>query len=143
MGPIGLADKKSLGRPTRRLSRHPMGDQDSRHQMYEPRLQAASIGAQPGKLSPTSDTRSRLNGVRWVSLAMRVGRKKNPGWEGCRSIRCEIETQDNEWVSLARRGGGEMRVLVERVRTVFGGAGGWGETRGVEQLGLAIHLTET
>ncbi len=25
VGPIGLADKKSLGRPTRRLSQHPMG----------------------------------------------------------------------------------------------------------------------
>ncbi len=26
VGPIGLADKKSFGRPTRRLSQHPMGD---------------------------------------------------------------------------------------------------------------------
>ncbi len=43
--PIGLADKKSLGRPTRRLSRHPMGDQDSRHQMDEYHLRAASVGA--------------------------------------------------------------------------------------------------
>ncbi len=45
VGPIGLADKKSLGRPTRRLSRHPMGDQDSWHQMDECHLRAASIGA--------------------------------------------------------------------------------------------------
>ncbi len=45
VGPIGLADKKNLGRPTRRLSRHPMGDQDSRHRMDERYLQAASIGA--------------------------------------------------------------------------------------------------
>ncbi len=44
-GPISLADKKSLGRPTRRLSRHPTGDQDSWHQMDEPHLRAASIGA--------------------------------------------------------------------------------------------------
>ncbi len=36
VGPIGLADKKSLGHPTRRLSRHPTGDQDSRHRMDEP-----------------------------------------------------------------------------------------------------------
>ncbi len=45
VGPIGLADKKSLGCPTRRLSRHPTGDQDSRHRMDEPHLRAASIGA--------------------------------------------------------------------------------------------------
>ncbi len=43
--PIGLADKKKLGRPTRSLSRHPMGDQDSRHRMDERHLRAASIGA--------------------------------------------------------------------------------------------------
>ncbi len=45
VGPIGLADKKSLGRPTRRLSRHPMGDRDSRHRMDERHLRTASIGA--------------------------------------------------------------------------------------------------
>ncbi len=45
VGPIGLADKKSLGCPTRRLLRHPTGDQDSRHRMDEPHLRAASIGA--------------------------------------------------------------------------------------------------
>ncbi|KAF4097684.1 hypothetical protein G5714_021692 [Onychostoma macrolepis] len=45
VGPIGLADKKSLGRPTRRLSRHPTGDQDSRHRMDEPHLRAASTSA--------------------------------------------------------------------------------------------------
>ncbi len=106
MGPIGLADKNNLGRPTRKLLRHPTGDQDSRHQMYEPRLRAASIGAHQGELSPTSDTRSRLNGVSRVSLAMQVGRKENPDWEGSCSIRWEIETQDIEWVSLARQGGG-------------------------------------
>ncbi len=43
--PIGLADKKSLGRLTRRLSQHPMGDRDSRHRMDERRLRMASIGA--------------------------------------------------------------------------------------------------
>ncbi len=41
----GVADKKSLGCPTRRLLRHPMGDQDSRHRMDERHLRAASIGA--------------------------------------------------------------------------------------------------
>ncbi len=45
VGPIGLADKKSLGRLTRRLSQHPMGDRDSRHRMDERRLRTASIGA--------------------------------------------------------------------------------------------------
>ncbi len=45
VGPIGLAGKKSLGRPTRRLSHHPMGDRDSRHRMDERRLRMASIGA--------------------------------------------------------------------------------------------------
>ncbi|KAF4114260.1 hypothetical protein G5714_004483 [Onychostoma macrolepis] len=45
VGPLGLADKKSFGRPTRRLSRHPTGDQDSRHRMDEPHLRAASTGA--------------------------------------------------------------------------------------------------
>ncbi len=45
VGPIGLADKKSLGRPSRRLSQHPMGDRDSRHRMDERRMQTASIGA--------------------------------------------------------------------------------------------------
>ncbi|XP_058617627.1 transmembrane and immunoglobulin domain-containing protein 1-like [Onychostoma macrolepis] len=45
VGPIGLADKKSLGCPTRRLSRHPTGDQDSRHRMDEPHLRAASVFA--------------------------------------------------------------------------------------------------
>ncbi len=45
MGPIGLADKKSLGHPTRRLSQHSMGDRDSWHRMDERRLWTASIGA--------------------------------------------------------------------------------------------------
>ncbi len=45
MSPIGLADKKSLGRPTRRLSQHPTGDRDSRHRMDECRMRTASIGA--------------------------------------------------------------------------------------------------
>ncbi len=46
VGPIGLADKKSLGRPTRRFLQYPTGDQDSQHRMNEPHLRAASIGAQ-------------------------------------------------------------------------------------------------
>ncbi len=37
--------KKSLGRPTRRLLQHPMGDRDSRHRMDERRMRTASIGA--------------------------------------------------------------------------------------------------
>ncbi len=43
--PIGLADKKSLGHPTRSFRQYPTGDQDSRHRIDEPHLRAASIGA--------------------------------------------------------------------------------------------------
>ncbi len=59
VGPIGLADKKSLGRPTRRLSQHPMGDRDSRHRMDERRLRTASIGAHR-ETSVDLDLRPRL-----------------------------------------------------------------------------------
>ncbi len=76
VGPIGLADKKSLGRPTRRLSQHPMGDRDSRHRMGERRL---SLGR---------PTRS-------------VARVWDVQQGGSRNIRWEIETHGIEWVSVA------------------------------------------
>ncbi|KAF4113213.1 hypothetical protein G5714_005758 [Onychostoma macrolepis] len=57
----------------------------------------------------TSDTRSRLR-CQTDSLAVGKGEEKTQNWEGSRSIRWEIETQDIERVSVASVGLEKVRL---------------------------------
>ncbi len=89
--------------------------------MDEPHLRAASIGAQPGELSPTSDTRLIIHGARRVSLAGRVGRKENPELGGLSQRQMGDLDSGHRTGKPCQAGGKRCEDLKVRVRAVFGG----------------------
>ncbi len=78
--------------------------------MDEPHLRVASIGAQPGELSPTSDTRLILHGARRVSLAGRVGRKENPELGGLSQRQMGDRDSGHRTGKPCQAGGKDVRI---------------------------------